>query len=137
MIDDKPVPTLSSDGWVTNTVMKADYLLSHFFLSEYSRTYLYLGDISSFPWILQKYKDDIYGLEDNTRQTLKKYFGRYFPKAEVDVKIKKEEGSKYAIIVVVIVTDVGGREFSVGRLADVLDAKILKVQKINNTGVTS
>ncbi len=134
MIDDKPVPTLSSDGWVTNTQMKADYLISHFFLSEYSRTYLYHGDISSFPWLLQNNKDNAAKLKTDTQSTLSKYFGRYFPKAEVQVEVKQEEGSKYSITIVVIVTDVDGKEFSIGRLADVLDSKLVKVQKINNYG---
>lgn len=135
MLDDKPVPSLSSDGWVTSTPMKADYLISHFFLSEYSRTYLYKGHIASFPWLLQNHKNDLSALKRAVEQTLKDYFGSYFPSATVEVTTKNEEGSKYAIIIYVSVTDVDGKEFSIGRLAQVVDAKIVRIQQINNYGV--
>ncbi len=134
MDDSKPVPTLSSDGWVTSTSMKADYLLSYFFTSEYSSSYLSYGDISSFPWLLQNYKLDLAGLREETKVTLEKLYGRYFPSVEVQVATKLEEGSKYAITIVVIVTDVNGKEFSVGRVGEVLESKMVKVQKINNYG---
>lgn len=134
MIDTKPLPSLSADGWVYPTSMKCDYLLSHFFLSEYSRTYLHYGNISSFPWLLQNYKDDMPQLKEKTRETLETYFKRYFPAAEAQVEIKNEGGSKYGIHIYVSVTDSDGKEFSLGRVAEVLDAKILKVAYINNYG---
>ena len=134
MLDSKPVPTLSGDGWVTSTPLKADYLMSYFFLSEYSRTYLYHGQIASFTYLLQQHKDDMSKLSYNTEQVLKRLFGAYFPKVDVEVTTKQLEGSKWAITLVVVVTDVEGKEFSVAKLADVLDSKLVKVQQLNNYG---
>ena len=53
---------------------------------------------------------------------------------EIEVGTKEEDDGKYSITIVIIVTDNEGKEFSVGRLADVLDAKIVKIQNLNNTG---
>lgn len=134
MATNKPVPSLSSDGWVTSTSHQADYLISYFFTSQYSQTYLYHGQISSFPWILQTYKNDMFALKEQTKAALTRLFGNYFPKVEIEVGTKEEDDGKYSITIVIIVTDNEGKEFSVGRLADVLDAKIVKIQNLNNTG---
>ena len=135
-IDTKPMPSLSMDGWITSTSIKADYLISHFFVSEYSRTFLFEGEVASMPYLIQKHKNDILGLVRDVELTTKAYCGRYFPKAEVQVSSKEHEAGKYSLIIVVIVTDIEGKEFSVGRLVDVLDSKINKIAQLNNTGET-
>ena len=48
------LPSLSTDGWVFATAEKADYLISHFFVAEYSQTQLYVSHVSSFPKIIQQ-----------------------------------------------------------------------------------
>ena len=131
-----PVPALSPDGWVTDTVIKCDYLLSHFFLSEYSSSYVSYGKVTSFPYILQKNKDSKTNLVDDTKSSLLEYFGRYFTKTEVDVKLREEDPSKYGIVISITVTDENGKEFSVAKIADILDAKILSVRDLNNYGTT-
>ena len=98
MLDTKPVPTLSLDAWVNSTELKCDYLLSHFIVSEYSRTLVYYQKISSLPWLIQKYKNDMNGLENAVRNQLSRYFGKYFPKVEVQVQVKLEEGSIFLTI---------------------------------------
>ena len=97
-IDTKPMPSLSMDGWITSTSIKADYLISHFFVSEYSRTFLFEGEVASMPYLIQKHKNDILGLVRDVELTLKSYFGRYFPKAEVQVSSKEYEAGKYSLI---------------------------------------
>ena len=134
MLDTNPVPTLSLDAWVNSTELKCDYLLSHFIVSEYSRTLVYYQKISSLPWLIQKYKNDMNGLENAVRNQLSRYFGKYFPKVEVQVQVKLEEGSKYAIVMVVIVTDVDGKEFSLAKVADIVDSKVVHIAKLNNYG---
>lgn len=134
MVDTRPVPSLSTDGWVRSTPMKCDYLISHFFLSERSRTYLYKDQISSLPWILQNNKDDINAITEQTQNTLEKYFGRYFPEVVVQVKHKLEDAGKYALMIYVSVVDHEGKEFSLGRLANVVNSKMIKVADLNNYG---
>ena len=135
-IDTKPMPSLSMDGWITSTSIKADYLISHFFVSEYSSTFLLKGEVASMPYLIQKHENVSVGLVRDVELTLKSYFGRYVPKAEVQVSSKEYEAGKYSLIIVVIVTDIEGKEFSVCRLVDVLDSKINKIAQLNNTGET-
>ena len=129
-----PVPSLSTDGWVTDTAIKCDYLLSHFFLSEYSRSYVSYGNVASFPYLLQKNKDSMDNLENDTRNTLEKYFGAYFNSVNVEVFLKHIEGSKYSITIGLNVTDDNGKVFEISRVATLENAKIIKISNLNNYG---
>lgn len=129
-----PVPSLSTDGWVNDTAVKCDYLLSHFFLSEFSRSYVSYGYVSSFPYLLQKNKDSMENLESETKTTLEGYFGAYFSAANVQVFLTHIEGSKYSITIGITVTDDSGKVFEISRVATLEDAKILKIQNLNNYG---
>lgn len=136
-IDSTPVPTLSEDGWVgadTNSALKADYLLSHFFLSEYSQTHFFAGEVASLPWILQNNQNDMSGTVSACRQTLEKYLKRYYSNVDVEVTQEAESGSttRVALRFYIAATDQDGKVFNFARLVNVLDAKILQITALNN-----
>lgn len=137
MADITPVPSLSPDGWVTNTVMKADYLLSHFFMSEKSRSPLFPDGVSSFPWLIQKYQGDPSITARETEDTLRRYFGKYFPTVDAEVLAEAEtEGSnRYQLKIYVRVVDADNKEFILSKLADVVDSKIANILSLNNYGI--
>jgi hypothetical protein len=129
------LPALSEDGWVTSTAEKADYLISHFFVSEYSQTLLYPGNVASFPWIIQKNQGNMLKTADDMKETLNRYFSRYFKTVSVDVKYveEKENSSRVSLEIYISFTDHEDKEYTLSRLAQVVNTKIDKIIKLNNT----
>ena len=73
-------------------------------------------------------------LENDTRNTLEKYFGAYFNSVNVEVFLKHIEGSKYSITIGLNVTDDNGKVFEISRVATLENAKIIKISNLNNYG---
>jgi len=130
------VPTLSLDGWVGSTAMKADYLISDFFLSEKSQTAFYGNEVASLPWIIQNYQGDVQKTTQAVRETLSTYFSRYFKDVTIDVSYAQDppNSSEVKIKLYVSFLDDNGKEHTLTRLIDVLDAKIQKITNLNNNG---
>lgn len=136
-MDTKPVPTLSVDGWVRTTEQKCDALLSHFFVSDKSQTdYFGSEAVHSFAQLLQANQNDMMGTVNAVQRSLEVYFGAYFPSVTVEVRQRDIEpnGSKVSLHIYVNVTDVEGKEFSIGRLAQIADTKIQQILNLNNFG---
>jgi len=128
-------PTLSEDGWVSSPMKICDYLLSWFFLSDYSQSYIYHKSISSLPWILLETQKDINQTVTLTQQTLYLYFSRYFDKVLVEVSEVPniEEPSKGQISIYIKFTDKNGKEHVVGKMLHIVDTTIEKIISIINS----
>lgn len=133
----KLLPTLSSDDWVEGTEKKADYLLAHFFESDYSQTSLYLGRISSLSWVIQEGNNDMNRTLSLLRATINDYLSRYFESVETEVSINQDnQPSSYVFLNLYIgFTDSDGNEYTLSRLLKLLDGKLNQVIKNNNQGV--
>lgn len=129
------LPSLSTDGWVFATAEKADYLISHFFVAEYSQTQLYVSHVSSFPKIIQQNQGDMRNTAIDLRETLDKYFSRYFSDVQVEVTYKEvpEKSGKVQLDLFVSFVDHENKRFVLSRLVEVNNTKIEKILKINNT----
>jgi len=127
-------PSLSEDGWVNDSIKTADYLLSHFFISEDSQSYIYNDNISSLPWIILDCQGDINKLLNKTKIVLSDYFGKYFNNVEVEVLeiIDKEKTSKGQISIYVKFTDEQNIEYSLGKILEITNLTISKIIDINN-----
>ena len=129
-------PSLSEDGWVNSSVKVADYLLSDFFLSDFSQSYLYSGEISSLPYVVQSTQGDVLSCLNKLKDTLLKYFGRFFTNVLVEVKdvTKQETPSKVEISLFLSYTDTEGKSYNIGKLLELNNLTINKVISIINTG---
>lgn len=127
-------PSLSEDGWVTNSLLQADYLFSHFFVAEYSQTQLYLGQVASLPWIIQKGNNNMPETVRIMQNTLATYFGRYYQDVVVEVteKTKGDPSSKAELLIYVRFIDHTGEEVVLGKLAELVDLKVNKIISISN-----
>jgi hypothetical protein len=85
------VPCLGTLGWVSDLNNKLDILLGHFFLADYNQTYLYPGEVTSLPRILEKNSYKARGCDSDIKEGLKQYLKRYFNSVEVDVAIANED----------------------------------------------
>lgn len=131
-----PVPSLSLDGWVTDTASKADYLISHFFLADKSQSQLYKSEVSNLQYIIQNNGGDMIKTSVQLRTALAAYFARYFGPTTVDTSFTQDpaNSSRVTISLYVSFTDPNGREFVLAKLVDLLDSKIQKITDLNNNG---
>lgn len=127
-------PSLSEDGWVTNSTKTADYMLSHFFLADRSQSYMYDKFVSSLPWILTNAHGDMGKTTSDVRTTLQTYFARYFNNVVVEVQEvpNEQEPSKAQISIYVKFTDADGKEIVVGKMLMINETIIEKVINLNN-----
>lgn len=127
-------PALDQQGWVTSESSIADLIFSHFFVSDYSQTQLYLGQVSSLPWILQANQDNINTAVREAESTLKSYFQRYFNNVVVEVSQSSDPANftEIQMSFYVSFTDKNGKPVVLGRVLDILDNKISKVKKASN-----
>lgn len=127
-------PSLSEDGWVQSPDKIADYMLSHFFVSDYSQTYNYKGQVSSLPWILQDTQGNITQACTAVRAALNTYFSRYFNSVVVEVRElpNPDSPTKGQITIYVNFTDAQGKVYVLGKLLQIADTIIEKIININN-----
>lgn len=128
------VPTLSASGWTNDVSEKADKLMSYYFVSEASQSNMYLGNITSLPYQIQQNGHNEVELQRMVQKELEGLFGRYFDTAVVEVSTDKplaNDPNRINLRVSVIVTE-GGRNYSLGRLVEVLNSNIQRIVDINN-----
>lgn len=131
------VPTLSRAGWSKSPQEKVDYLLSDFFTSEYSQSYLFGGSITSLTYLIQRFQGDIPSLIDSMRDKLNSYFECYFDAAVVDITSDYNSPTNttgnITLKIYIQVTE-NNKVYSVGKIVETSDGKIKKIVSLNNTG---
>jgi hypothetical protein len=135
-METRAVPSLSDDGWVLSSALRANYLMSHFFLSEYSQTSLYPDQVSSLPYIIQQNQGNISKTSTAIRSTLAGYLTKYFNDVNTQVDFVQDEinSTKYRIRIYVTFTDNDGITYNLGKLAVVENSKISSIADLNNNG---
>ena len=134
MSENYQLPTLSPEGWVQSTAEQADYLISHFFTSEYSQSYFYNSNVSSFQWIIQNAQGDMNKTIADLKSTLSIYYNRYFNDVVVEITYKQLpiDSSKVNITLYISFIDKTGKEFILGKTLELINSKISKIISINN-----
>ncbi len=103
------VPTLSIEGFVSDIAGMTDRLMSYFFTSKYSQSTEYYGNITSLPYIVQKYGNDITALPIQTEKRLTDYLSRHFEQVTVDARCERinENSNTINLIIRVRITHNG------------------------------
>lgn len=131
------VPSLSTDGWVTDIRKKADLVMAHYFASDYSQSNVFLSKITSLAYQVQREGHNTFELKRLIESDLQQYLGRYFDNVQIDVRIEDEDASgtnRYNIVFDATVAEHGIR-YSLGRLIEVQNSKIKRIVKLLQTGV--
>lgn len=131
-----PVPTLSLDGWVKDSLTKADYLMAHFFESEQSQTAFYTGQVASLQGIIQANGNDMSKTADAIRETLTEYFSRYFPRVQCGCSYRADppNSSSYVMEIDLSFADVDGKQYGIERVFTLLNSKFEIIKSLNNSG---
>lgn len=123
------VPTTDSVGWVKDLAQMADRLMSYAMTSNYSQSSLYPNRITSIPWIIKVSNNDPYTLEQNLRDALQGYFGRYFDIVEVEVLVSESNDTYLDESGLTIRLDLNivhqGYRHSLGRLIQTVNSQIV------------
>lgn len=130
------LPSLSEDGWVSTDGRQGAILFSHIFLSDYSQTYVYDGEVTSLAWMVATCQGDTSKLNSLAKSTLERYFGRYFAEVVVETKTDPDPNnpSKYGLTIYLSYTGKDGVRYNLGKMAQVDNDIIKKVVNLNNYG---
>jgi hypothetical protein len=131
-----PLPSLSTNGWCFSSEKIADYLFSHFFLSDFSQTQIYKDNVSSFSYVIRENSADIRGTCSKLSSVLDSYFSHYFTDVHVEVREVPDNitPSSAEISIYVDFKDSEENTYSLGRILKMNNSIIEKVIKINNYG---
>ena len=129
------VPTLTASGWVNSIAESVDYLLSYYFTTYKSQSYLHKDSLVSLQYTIEKYGNNQFNLTDKIRSDLENMLNKYFVITSIDVKVKTDglnnSTERYEIYTTVnIYRD--GVHHSVGYLITLVDSKLLKFARLNN-----
>lgn len=128
----RPVPTLSSKGYVYTTEEKVDHLLAYALLSNASQTPMFRGQITSFQELIQRTQGDRIALQSQADTALNNYFSHYFDDVSTEIAVLDDpkDGRKLRLRIFISVRD-NGRTVSVGMIAQFMDGIFKKVVRIN------
>lgn len=129
-------PSLSEDGWVDDPVLLGDYLISQFFVSDYSQTQLYLGEVRSLPQIVQSTQGDSNKLISMVQTELMTYFSRYFNNVYVESALVNNptDSSEIGFTIFISYIDTNGNTHQLNNLINTLNSKISNIINLNNNG---
>jgi hypothetical protein len=130
------VPSLSEDGWLNDPAKMGDALISHFYVSDYSQTQLYLGKVASLPYIVQQNANNIQVMCTAIQNTLTTYLLRYFPVVTVEAQEHPDptDSSNAAIDLYISYEDTKGNTYNFANLIKTLNGTIVDIINIINTG---
>lgn len=130
-----PVPTLSTQGWVTDPSTKFDKLLADFFLADHNQTYLYKGNVKSLQGLIEKHGTSIQGLIEELNMTLKIYLERYYDIVEVSVlpanDMYLDPVGRMELKISIGVND-RGTQAQFGRLLQAKDGAMQRISNLND-----
>lgn len=129
------VPTLTASGWVNSIAESVDYLLSYYFTTYKSQSYIHKDYINSLQYTIEKYGNNEFNLVDRIKSDLETMLNRYFVVTNIDVTIKNtgdnNSSERYELYISInIYRD--GIHHSVGYLTTLVDSKLLKFVRLNN-----
>lgn len=128
------LPSLTEDGWVLSEAKQADYLLSHFFLSDYSQSYIYNNEVSSFSWIVAQHDGDPVMMSINLKSTLERYFLKYFNEVDLEITNEKDPYNDNKVILKIYMQFTGkdNKTYNLGKLVFLENTIVKKIVDINN-----
>lgn len=135
-METRVVPSLSDDGWVVSSALRANYLLTHFFLSEYSQTAFYSGNVASLPYIIQQNQGDATNTATAIRATLASYFTQYFNNVDTQVDFITDpvNNDKIQIRIYMSFTDADSITYNLAKVVNVENSKVSGFANLNNNG---
>jgi len=126
--------TLSSKGPARSIQETADMAVAHFLVCEYSQSTMFLGNVQSFPWIVQAFASDESALKRQIEDRLQQHLSHYFDGAQVEVdtseKVVGDENRLHVVITATVTRN--GYAYCVGHEISTYQGAVLRIMKLNN-----
>lgn len=132
----QPVAVLGIEGWITTPTEKMDNLFMHFVESNYSQTVTCLGQVYSFQYILNQFRDNPNGLVNEIKTKMSLYFSGYFKEVEitVDTIIDPLKQDTLILRIFLEVEDEYGKVFNLAKVSSNVNSKTIRWANMNNYG---
>lgn len=130
------VATLSLAGFVTDMPTMIDRMFSYYLTSDYSQSNIFNGKILSLQRQIQAYQHDRMLLINNIREELEGYFNSVADSSTIKVTLEDpnpDDPNRLNITLAAMVVK-NGKAYSVGKLIETQDSKILQIIHLNNDG---
>lgn len=133
-IEKVAIPSLSADSWIFSSLRQADYVMAYFLASDYSQSYLFNRQISSFGYLVAIHNNNIGLLISEITRALESLFGRYFNSVHVECTdaTKETNPSKVILALFVEFQMQDGTISNISKLAQIKGSKF----KIINDAIT-
>ena len=128
------LPTLDTDGWVSDPHQKANRLMAYFFCSDFTQTNAHLGKIASLPWIIKNNQRNYMDLQDTIRRNLTALFSAYYDTVECKVRVKQitnalGDTAQYDASVHVLMTQ-DGQTYNLAKSLTIVNNELAKVSDL-------
>lgn len=127
------VPTLGPDHYASTPQKKFEYMMAHFFESEYSQSNIFKRMISSLPWVAQETNGDTLAFCTLLQRTLETYLRTAFNNVAVEVTEVPTNGSMLAQVrLYVSCQDADGTQLNLGKMIRAESGLIKEIVDIVN-----
>ncbi len=130
----KVIPSLTEEGWITDSKKMLDYILSYYILSDSMQSLAYQSNIINLPATYYKNINNPDGMMTDVRQDLEKLLTNYFVTIDVVVDIKELTLKSYAILIKVAVIDSDNNKVELSKITELNNSKSRKVISFSNYG---
>ena len=129
-------PSLSENGWVQDSLQKADALFADFLVAEYSQSTLYPGQVSSMTYLIQKGSGDPTYTAELLENALSDYFAKYFNNITCSVTYPTGQTSSRVFLNIALAFEDpnNSKTYSLTRVATLQDSKVVAIENLNNYG---
>jgi hypothetical protein len=139
-VANNPVPTIGTQDFITDSANKFAQLFTDFLVSDYNQTYLYPGEVTSAPYLVQQAGSDENAQVRIFQDALSKYFRRYYDDVSVtvtasDLKDSTLQGGTNLAVVIQLTENL--TQVTYGRMITTANNLITNVTNLINYGKTA
>ncbi len=130
-----PVPTLSTQGWVTDLSSKIDFLLAHFVSTDQEQSNIYKTYVANLQSIIEEHQGDPLSTADKIARTIQGYLGRYYENvvAEARFSLNNEAESQTTVKITLSLNFTEeGVQYTANRLLTYYNGKFKEITEANN-----
>lgn len=130
----RPIPTLSTNGWITETSAKLDYELGCLACTDALQSNTFF-DVNSFPSIIQEHRGNVAATSDAIRDAVTSKLGRVFDEINVNASyqlVDPSESKTLAKITLSINFKENGKVYAASRILTFYNGKFKEIMEANN-----
>ena len=130
----KVIPSLSENGWITESKKILNNLVSYYILTDAAQSLAYQGNLINLPETYYKYINDPDGMANAVSRDLESLLSRYFQMVYVETEAKDLGDSRYAVLIYASVVDDSGVRIELNRVTQIDSTGLRRIVEINNRG---